>query len=154
MFVAAAHKMSIKAPLKPSQLAIGKQLAQEGDRWHMLSTGRGDQAHFVDGGVVANNPTIAGLSFLQRIFPDSNATNTAVLSLGCGSCWSSSGLPIAKGKAFVASALIDIMLGANCDTAVAAGEMLYRTVSCTGASRSSLRFNSSRGRPTVPAALP
>jgi hypothetical protein len=94
----------------------------------MLSTGRGEKGHFVDGGVVANNPTIAGMSFLQRIHPRSDAANTAVLSLGCGSCWSSSGLPPAGGKLLVASPMIDIMLGASCDTSVAAGEMLFRTV--------------------------
>lgn len=90
--------------------------------WPLLS------GHFVDGGVVANNPTIAAMSFLQRIQNESQVTNTAVLSLGCGTCWDKSGLPIARGELFVASPLINIMMGANCDTAVAAGEMLFRTV--------------------------
>ena len=116
----AAHCMAVRAPL---------QSVKNEEKWSMLSGGNGKRGHFVDGGVVANNPTIAGISFLQRIYPGSNMTNTAVLSLGCGSCWSSSGLPPAGGPLRVAAPMIDIMMGANCDTAAAAGEMLYRTVS-------------------------
>lgn len=120
MTCCAAHTMSVRAPLKPPQ---GKE------HWSMLSSGKGERGRFVDGGVVANNPTIAGISFLQRIYPGSNMTNTAVLSLGCGSCWSSSGLPTAGGQLGAAGPMVEIMMGANCDTAAAAGEMLYRTVS-------------------------
>lgn len=91
--------------------------------WSML------KGYFVDGGMVANNPTIAAISFLQRMSLDSNPANTAVLSLGCGSCWKPSAMSPTSGLVGAGLALSDILLGANCDTAVAAGEMQYRTVS-------------------------
>jgi len=40
--------------------------------------------HFADGGVVANNPTLAAIAFLERAY-GVERQNMAVLSLGCGS---------------------------------------------------------------------
>jgi hypothetical protein len=39
---------------------------------------------FADGGVVANNPTMAAIAFLERAY-GVHRSNIAVLSLGCGS---------------------------------------------------------------------
>lgn len=39
--------------------------------------------YFADGGVVANNPTMAAIAFLERAY-GVHRSNIAVLSLGCG----------------------------------------------------------------------
>ena len=88
--------------------------------------------NFVDGGVIANNPTAAAIAFLQRSFPGIDATRTAVLSLGCGSSVDRVNLPKSGGQLAAVRGLIKIMLGANCDTAAAAGEQLFRRVSSSG----------------------
>ena len=102
----------------------GDPLLKDFDGWMVLS------GKFVDGGVIANNPTTAAISFLQKLFPGVDASRTAVLSLGCGSSVDHVRLPASAGQLGAVRGLINIMLGANCDTAAAAGEQMFRRVSC------------------------
>ena len=85
---------------------------------------------FADGGVVANNPTLAAAGFLPQIMnTKDNTAKAAVLSLGCGAYVGSMDVCKRYGGFAWLLPLTDILVGAGVETVRALGEELILGVS-------------------------
>jgi hypothetical protein len=85
---------------------------------------------FADGGVVANNPTLAAIAFLEKA-EGRSPNSIAVLSLGCGTVVKAMSLFPGGGILSWAPGLVDVSLGASVDAVTAVGEQMFKGVSCS-----------------------
>jgi hypothetical protein len=83
---------------------------------------------FADGGVVANNPTLAAIAFLQKV-QGCDPRSIAVLSLGCGTKVKSLSVGPGGGVLAWAGGLVDVSMGASVDCVTAVGEQMFKGVS-------------------------
>jgi len=95
---------------------------------------------FADGGVVANNPTLAAIAFLEQS-EGCHPRDIAVLSLGCGALVKELSVGHGGGAIAWAGGLVDVAMGAAVDAVTAVGEQMFKgAVEADNAAGSSSSF--------------